>query len=200
MDRVRTSTFVNASGQSLAKPSHFDTVSVVEDLALHKLKGGLSGMFFQVGLYQDINLFFLYFLQCVGLRVAQVQLLFNLPPQFSPFPHPLAYIECFTKLGPPDPTTGLHSITCSTRQGKRNTEVVSVDRIVQVCHLISRFKHTVILLGPLTMFQNRAPSISLSIPILTQILLQYLNLPFLFNKKMNDCSYFYWRKIGIVSK
>ena len=50
MDRVRTSTFVNASGQSLAKPSHFDTVSVVEDLALHKLEG-LSGMFFQVGLY-----------------------------------------------------------------------------------------------------------------------------------------------------
>ena len=143
MDRVRTSTFVNASSRSLAKPSHFDTVSVVEDLALHKLKGGLSGMFFQVGLYQDINLFFLYFLQCVGLRVAQVQLLFNLPPKFGPFPHPLAYIEWFMKLGPPDPTTGLHSITCSTRQGKKNAEVVSVNRIVQVCHLISRFKHAV---------------------------------------------------------
>ena len=50
MDRVRTSTSVNASGQSLAKPYHFDMLFVVEDLALHKLEGGLSGMFFQVGL------------------------------------------------------------------------------------------------------------------------------------------------------
>ena len=61
MDRVRTSTFVNASGRSLAKPSHFDTAFVVEDLALHKLEGGLSGMSFQVGLYYDINLFFFFF-------------------------------------------------------------------------------------------------------------------------------------------
>ena len=72
MDRVRTSTFVNASGRSLAKPSHFDTAFVVEDLALHKLEGGLSGLSFQVGLYYDINLFFFFFLQCLGLRVAQV--------------------------------------------------------------------------------------------------------------------------------
>ena len=71
MDRVRTSTSVNVSGQSLAKPYHFDMLFVVEDLALHKLEGGLSGMFFQVGLYYNINLFF-FFLQCVGLRVAQV--------------------------------------------------------------------------------------------------------------------------------
>ena len=125
MDRVRTSTFVNASGRSLAKPSHFDTAFVVEDLALHKLEGGLSGLSFQVGLYYDINLFFFFFLQCLGLRVAQVRLLFNLPPQFGPFPHPLAYIEWFTKIGSPDPNTGLCSVTRSTRQGKRNAEVVS---------------------------------------------------------------------------
>ena len=46
MERVRTSRFVNASGRSLAKPSHFDTAFVVEDLALHKVEGGLSGIFF----------------------------------------------------------------------------------------------------------------------------------------------------------
>ena len=143
MDRVRTSTFVNASGRSLAKPSHFDTAFVVEDLALHKLEGGLSGLSFQVGLYYDINLFFFFFLQCLGLRVAQVQLLFNLPPQFGPFPHPLAYIEWFTKIGSPDPNTGLCSVTRSTRQGKRNAKVVSVDRIVRACHLIPRFGHAV---------------------------------------------------------
>ena len=75
--------------------------------------------------------------------VAQVRLIFNLPPQFGPFPHPLTYIEWFTKLGSPDPNTGLHSVTRSTRQGKRNAEVVSVDRIVRACHLIPRFGHAV---------------------------------------------------------
>ena len=89
----------------------------MEDLALHKHEGGLSGMFFQVGLYYNINLFF-FFLQCVGLRVTQVRLLFDVPPQFGAFPHPLAYIEWFTRLGSPDPNTGLHSVTRSMCQGK----------------------------------------------------------------------------------
>jgi hypothetical protein len=80
-----------------------------------------------------------FFFQCVGLRVAQVRLLFNLPPQFGRFPHPLAYIEWFTNLGSPDLNTGLHSVTRSTRHGKRNAEVVSVDRIVRGCHLMPRF-------------------------------------------------------------
>ena len=47
MDRVRMSTFVNASGQNLAKASHFDTAFVMEDLPLHKLEDGLSGMFLE---------------------------------------------------------------------------------------------------------------------------------------------------------
>lgn len=55
MDRVRTSTFVNASGRTLAKASHFDTAFVVEDLPLHKLEGGLSGTFFFLGF--NFNLF-----------------------------------------------------------------------------------------------------------------------------------------------
>ena len=45
MDRVRTSTFVNASGRALAKASHFDTAFIVEDIPLHKLEGELSGIF-----------------------------------------------------------------------------------------------------------------------------------------------------------
>ena len=74
----------------------------------------------------------------VGLRVAQVRLIFNLPPQFGSFPHPLAYIEWFTRLGNPDPNTGLYSITRSTRNAQRNAEIVSVDRIIRGCHLIAR--------------------------------------------------------------
>ena len=61
MDRVRTSTFVSASGRALAKASHFDTAFVVEDLPLHKLEGGLSGMFFYSSFvtYSD-HLFFFF--------------------------------------------------------------------------------------------------------------------------------------------
>ena len=79
------------------------------------------------------------FFPTLGLRVAQVRLLFNLPTQFGTFPHPLAYIEWFTRLGSPDDITGLYSVTRSTRQGQQNAEVVSVDRIIRGCHLIPRF-------------------------------------------------------------
>ena len=74
----------------------------------------------------------------LGLRVAQVRLIFNLPEQFGLFPHPLAYIEWFTPLGSFDANTGLYSITRSTRQGQRNAEVISVDRIIRGCHLMAR--------------------------------------------------------------
>ena len=81
-------------------------------------------------------MFLLPFFFSVGLRVAQVRLLFDLPPQFGHYPHPLAYIEWFTRLGALDPNTGLHSVTCLTCQAQRNAEIVSVDRIVRGCHLI----------------------------------------------------------------
>lgn len=70
--------------------------------------------------------------------MAQIRLIFLLPPQFGRFPHPIAYIEWFTRLGNVDPNTGLHSVTRSTRQGQRNAEIVSVDRIVRGCHLMAR--------------------------------------------------------------
>ena len=136
VDRIRTSPFVSANGRTPSKASHFDTAFVVEDSALYKLEGGTSGMF-PFLFFKKYDLIFLFFFS-VGLRVAQVRLLFNLPPQFGPYPHPLAYIEWFTRLGAPDPNTGLHSVACSTRQAQRNAEVVSVDRIIRGCHLMAR--------------------------------------------------------------
>jgi hypothetical protein len=88
-----------------------------------------------------LNLIFSLF---IGLRVAQIRLIFNLPPQFGFFRHPLAYIEWFTPLGSMDPNTGLFSITRSTRQARRNAEVVSVDRIVRGCHLMARCGQNII--------------------------------------------------------
>ena len=60
MDRVRTSTFVNASGRTLMKASHFDTAFVMEDLPLHKLEDGLSGMFLGFILQYQVNLIFFF--------------------------------------------------------------------------------------------------------------------------------------------
>ena len=80
----------------------------------------------------------------VGLRVAQVRLLFDLPPQFGPYPHRLAYIEWFTRLGALDPNTGLHTVTRSSRQAQRNAEIVSADRIVRGCHLMPRFGQSIL--------------------------------------------------------
>ena len=133
-DRVRTSPAVDARGHALAKAAHFDTAFMVEDLPLYKSEGGLSGVFFSfINLF--ISDFFSFF---VGLRVAQIRLIFNLPPQFGTLPHPLAYVEWFTRFGSPDINTGLYSVTRSTHQGQRNSEIVSVDRIVRGCHLMAR--------------------------------------------------------------
>ena len=46
LDRVRTTPSVKASGRASAKAAHFDTAFVVDDLALYKSEGGLSGAFF----------------------------------------------------------------------------------------------------------------------------------------------------------
>lgn len=74
----------------------------------------------------------------LGLRVAQVQLIFKLPPQFGYFFHPLTYIEWFTQFGQFDPNSGLYCITCSTQHNQRNAEIISVERIVRGCHLMAR--------------------------------------------------------------
>ena len=62
-------------------------------------------------------------------------MLFKLPAQFGPFPHPLAYIEWFTPLRDPEPIIGVYRISRSTRNHRRNAAVVSVGDIMEDCHL-----------------------------------------------------------------
>ncbi|KDQ60020.1 hypothetical protein JAAARDRAFT_125538, partial [Jaapia argillacea MUCL 33604] len=73
-----------------------------------------------------------------GLRIAQVHAIFQLPPQFGSFPHPLVYVECFTLFHAPDPATGMIILTQSTRNHHQNTVVISVDRIIRSCHLMGK--------------------------------------------------------------
>lgn len=132
-DRVRTLPFVKANGRTPQRPAHFDTAIIIEDCQLYKSDGGISGEFFFF--YQYIS----YFNLLPGLRVAQVRLIFDLPSHFGTFQHPLAYIEWFTPFGRPDTSTGLHSITRSTRHTRRNSAIVSVDSILRSCHLMARY-------------------------------------------------------------
>jgi hypothetical protein len=73
-----------------------------------------------------------------GLRVAQVRILFDLPPQFGVISSPLAYVEWFTPLGVPDDITGMYVVRRSTRRREANSEVVTVDRFVRGCHLMGK--------------------------------------------------------------
>ncbi|TFK62068.1 hypothetical protein BDN72DRAFT_730315, partial [Pluteus cervinus] len=50
------------------------------------------------------------------LRLAQVRVIFDLPPRFGTFSHPLAYVEWFTPFGQPDPVTGMYEVRRSTRR------------------------------------------------------------------------------------
>jgi hypothetical protein len=74
----------------------------------------------------------------VGLRVAQVRVIFTLPRQFGPYLRSLAYVEWFTPFREPDAFSGLRQVSRSTRQLCRNAAVVHVDEIVRSCHLIPK--------------------------------------------------------------
>ncbi|KAG6834117.1 hypothetical protein H0H93_011813, partial [Arthromyces matolae] len=103
-NRIRCTPATMAKGRKLGSPAHFDLPFVIEDRMRYQAEGGLA-----------------------GLRVAQIRAIFNLPTQFGPHRHPLAYVEWFTQLGRVDPVTGLHTISRSTRQRRRNTAVVHID-------------------------------------------------------------------------
>ena len=62
-----------------------------------------------------------------GTHVARVRVIFDLPPQFGPFPHPLAYVEWFTPLRNkrPDLKVGLYQVAPSTQQWRPNAAIVS---------------------------------------------------------------------------
>ncbi|KAG1876864.1 hypothetical protein C8R48DRAFT_745419 [Suillus tomentosus] len=70
------------------------------------------------------------------LRVAQVRIIFMLPHQFGTYSQTLAYVEWFTPLRDPDPSSGLHQVLCLT-------SIIHVDEIVCPCHLIPKMGQSV---------------------------------------------------------
>ncbi|GLB43865.1 putative zn-finger domain-containing protein [Lyophyllum shimeji] len=114
-NRIRAVPAIPPRGRRVGKPGQFDTALVIENAAEYREFGGFS-----------------------GLRAARVRAVFELPPQFGSYPHPLAYVEWFTSLGTPDRLTGMHLVTPSTRRHRRNVAVVPVDRLVRGCHLMGK--------------------------------------------------------------
>ncbi|KAG6809061.1 hypothetical protein H0H92_001751 [Tricholoma furcatifolium] len=111
---IRTTPARPAEDRSSAIPACFDTAFVIDDPITYRPSSSLE-----------------------GLRVAQIRVIFDLPPQFGRHQGPLAYVEWFTPLGRPDQVTGMHSVKRSTRVHRRNAEIISADRIVHGCHLIA---------------------------------------------------------------
>ncbi|KAF7328578.1 hypothetical protein MVEN_02545900 [Mycena venus] len=113
--RIRAVAAVASKGRRVATPAVFDTALVIEDPSLYIPSSGIA-----------------------GLRPAQIRVIFKLPPQFGTYTHPLAYIEWFTPLNNPDPTTGMFTTRRSTRSRRRNAAVISVENIVRSCHLMGK--------------------------------------------------------------
>ncbi|KIJ63135.1 hypothetical protein HYDPIDRAFT_156602 [Hydnomerulius pinastri MD-312] len=75
-----------------------------------------------------------------GFRVAQVRAIFRLPTIYGLHStHPLAYVEWFTPFTTPDPSTGLYTVSRSTRMRHPYAEIIEIDRIVRACHLIPKY-------------------------------------------------------------
>jgi hypothetical protein len=70
--------------------------------------------------------------------VGRIRVIFKLPPQFTSYHHPLAYVEWFTPLGRPETLTGMHVVSRSTRFHRRNAAIISADKIVRSCHLVGK--------------------------------------------------------------
>ena len=74
-----------------------------------------------------------------GLRVAEVRVIFRLPPHLGLYPHLLTYVHLFKLLHTFDNNIKMFSFSRSTRNCNPNAVVVPITNVVQPCHLVPRF-------------------------------------------------------------
>ncbi|KAN0094971.1 hypothetical protein V8E55_003258 [Tylopilus felleus] len=97
-------------------PAQYDTVLVQVDEGHRMARGGLQ-----------------------GLCVAEVHVIFRLPPHLGLYPHLLAYVHLFKPLRTFDNNIKMFYFSHSTRNRNPNTVVVPITNVVQPCHLVPRF-------------------------------------------------------------
>lgn len=73
------------------------------------------------------------------LSVAQVRVIFRLPPEYGHFDTPLAYVEWYTELKKYNALLGMYQIRRSYRNRYRRGSIIPVTQIVRSCHLIPKF-------------------------------------------------------------
>jgi hypothetical protein len=96
------------------QPARFDAVFVLEDPATNTLPNP-------------------------PVRIARIRVIFQLPPHLSLSPHPLAYVEWYTHLGPSDSTTQMYHVSRATRNRQPHSAVICITQILRGCHLIPQF-------------------------------------------------------------
>ncbi|KAI6038367.1 hypothetical protein EDC04DRAFT_2868476 [Pisolithus marmoratus] len=69
------------------------------------------------------------------MKPAQVHIIFRLPEHLRTYPHLPTYVEWFTALQHWDPVSGLYIVSCSTWNHCHNASVISINHIIQLCHL-----------------------------------------------------------------
>lgn len=77
----------------------------------------------------------------IDVSVAQVKVIFDLPPALGTYSEPLAYIEHFTPFHQIDPHSLMYRVRRSKKDGYPNAEVIPISRIIRSCHLIPDFGH-----------------------------------------------------------
>jgi hypothetical protein len=75
------------------------------------------------------------------VRIARIRVIFRLPPHldYSEPPHPLAFVEWYTHLGPVDPTTQMRHVSHATRNRQPHSVVICITQVLRGCHLIPHF-------------------------------------------------------------
>ena len=116
-------------------PACFNTVPINYDCNLHQEMEGLHGELSRLGDLSKCNLTCI-----VGLHNAQIYVIFTLLAHYSTFSHPLAYIEWFCPFSTIDKTVGMYKVVQLTHNRARHSAVVSVNMILQACHLALKYR------------------------------------------------------------
>jgi hypothetical protein len=135
LEKVRGIAPVASRGRQQQSPGYFDPVLAIEDVAKYKqrARGSLDGQCQTYTTHQSSHT--ADDSHSSGIRAARLHVIFELPPELGRESHPLAYIEWYTPFQRRDATTNLYQVSRSSRNRRANAEVVSVDRILGLCHL-----------------------------------------------------------------